>query len=174
MATPHRGVPLPERTTQYVRVLYARANTPVSFLSHSTTVYGHLMHFGAHNSYPCIREYTSCPWCKDGLRKLWYGWLYGADLLKRGKALLQLTETAVRNNAYLRDPAEDLRGTKIDLVRVTDGKGSFVRAIVKMAYSRVPADLEEPDTLGKLFEFYKLAAFLTRSPFTQEESHDEP
>lgn len=169
MATPQRGVPLPERTTPYVRVLYAKVDTSVSFLCYSPQVVGHMMHWGEKQSFPCVRDYTTCPYCGDGLRKLWYGWLVGSDLLKRGKALLQLTETAVRNNVYLSNPNEDLRGAKIELVRVTDGKGSYVKAVVSKGYCTRAVPPESPNVTQHLFDFYKLTPFLARSAFKADE-----
>lgn len=169
LATPLRGQPLPVRETPYVRVVYPRPEQPCQVISVSSNVVGVLMHWGANNSYPCIKEYTTCPWCKDGLRKLWYGWLIGADQIRKGRVLLQLTEGAVRNNPYLADPAEDLRGARIDLTRVKDGKASYVRAVVKMNYARVDLQRDEPDVIRELYGFYKLTPFLDRAPFNAEE-----
>ena len=156
MATPHVSVPLPERSGSYVRVLYARVGFHVSFLSHSSKVFGVIMHWGPKHSFPCVREVMQCPWCKQPWKKLWYGWLYGIDQVKRGPALLQLTEGAVRSSAALSDSSVDLRGAKIELERISDSKGSNVQArTVLNGWDHRPK-AEEPDVFLHLLRFYKI------------------
>lgn len=157
MATPQGSIPLPERNSSYVRVVYARVGFPVCCTSLSSRVVGRFMHFGDKHSHPCIRDLTQCPWCEIRLRKLWYGWLYGIDQIKRGPALIQLTETAVRGSTQLSDGGIDLRGAKIELQRLTDGKGSTVRAAVSLnTWADRNHDKEEPNVLQHLLRFYKL------------------
>ncbi len=156
MATPQVGVPLPERTTDYVRVVYPRVERPVSCTSLSATVLGVKMHWAEKNSFPCIRDYDSCPWCKQNLRKLWYGWILATDHVKRGTVLVQLTETAVRANAQLCNPSVDLRGAKIELERIADKDGSCVVARVTVNTWSDHSRKAIPDVWAALMRFYKI------------------
>lgn len=168
MATPQVSVPLPERNSSHVRIVYPKVGYPVSAQSHSSAVVGIMMHWGENNSFPCIRAIGHCPWCKLELRKIWYGWLFGLDLLKRGPVLIQLTETAVRSSLVLSDKGNDLRGAKIELNRVSDGKGSTVRATVTVNTWSERVRNADPDVFAHLLRFYKIDP-----PHTVFGPHDE-
>lgn len=168
MATPHVGVPLPQRTTDYVRVVYAKVAEPVSVTCLSANVVGTKMHFGVRNSIPCIRDYTECAGCKQHLKKLWYGWVLGTDRIKRGTVLVQMTEAAVRNCAALADSRVDLRGAKIDLERIADANGSIVVASVIVNTWADHSKKPDPDVWAALMRFYRIEL-----PTTTFGPHDE-
>lgn len=156
MATPHVDVPLPERTTSKLRIVYPRVGEPITAVSHSSKVRGVMMHWGEKNSFPCIRDVAHCPWCEIRLRKLWYGWIVGVETQKRGRALIQLTESAVRSSLNLSDSNVDLRGARIELSRVASGKGSFVRAGVTVCSWKDYSQHDDPDVFALLLAFYKI------------------
>lgn len=156
MATPQVGVPLPKRNGSHVRIVYPRVGFPVEAMSHSSAVVGTMMHWGEKNSFPCIKSVAECPWCKSGLRKVWYGWLFGLDRIKGGFALIQLTETAVRSSPFLSDSSIDLRGAKVELDRLADAKGSTVRAKVTVNTWKDNSRADEPDVFALLLRFYKI------------------
>lgn len=156
MATPIQSVPLPERTTHFVRVLWARSTHLTKFTSWNKAVVGRWMHWGDKHSELCLKPEMMCPHCQAGKTKLWYGWLFGRDEVKGGSALLQITATAVRENMSLRDPAQDLRGATIELTRLQDRTGSLVTASVKLYRMPERYTDQEPDTLAHLLRFYKI------------------
>lgn len=156
MTTPLSSIPLPEGKTSYVRVLWASATTPVNFISFCRSIVGRHMHWGDKHSEVCLRPEMHCPWCKARYVKRWYGWLYGRDELQGGPALLQLTETAVRQSISLRDSSVDLRGAQIELFRHHKGNGSFVQAAVELCRTPERYNRGEPNTLLHLFNFYKI------------------
>jgi hypothetical protein len=159
VATPQRGVPLPERTSSCVRILWARAGQSVSCISFNSQVVGRIMHWGEGHSELCVSDLMDCAWCRQGARKLWYGWVFGRDPVKNSPVLLQLTETAVRSNLSLRDPGVDLRGARIELYRQSDGKGSTVGARVTLGHLTRGLPKDEPDVLAHLMRFYRLPAY---------------
>ena len=157
MATPHGSVPPIERNKTYVRILRARAAKPTRFTSHSTFVTGRFMHWGDEHSELCVNPELACCWCKARYVRLWYGWLFGRDETSNGPALLQLTAGAVETSIILREGTHNLRGATIILTREEDRTGSIVTANVSLHRSADRIKGEEPDTLGLLCRFYKIA-----------------
>lgn len=156
MATPQVGIPLPERKTDFVRIVYPKVGKPVFCTSLSSRVFGVKMHWAGKHSLPCLRGCAECSGCKLNLHKLWYGWILATVNGMNGNCLVQLTETAVRCVAELRDSRYDLRSAKIVAERIADANGSTVRATVTLNTWKDHSKTPDPDVWAALMRFYKI------------------
>lgn len=156
MATPHVSVPLPQRDSGKLRIVYPRLNDPVTFISRSSKVCGTHMHWGERNSFPCVRHLAPCPCNGRKIKTLWYGWLLGVEPNKRGRVLLQLTESAVWSSEILKDERVDLRGAKINLQRVAMKQGTIVKSTTTLEDWKDHSKEPDPDVFAALLEFYKI------------------
>lgn len=156
MATPRVNVPLPERTTNGLRIIYPRQADPITAVSYSSRITGIMMHWGALNSFPCTKLFMPCVCQSQQVKTLWYGWLACREKDKRGRCLMQLTESAVKSSLVLSDSRIDLRGATVILTRISSGQGSIVRSKVTLEDWKDHSGEEDPDVFALLCSFYKI------------------
>lgn len=138
-------------------IVRAKPGAPAQGICINPSIHGAIVHYVEGRSHECTAKQCRCPWCADGNRLRWYGFM--PVLLPTGGriGLIELTEKSVTDCHELQGMGS-LRGKGIKVARLGEGKRSRCALSFEdyRAAGRLPSAIDTEQALRDIWGHFAL------------------